>query len=103
MTQLAPDDIQVGMYVTIFGGPAVNEPAQTGPLGNVTVEARTYEDKSYQGKVLRVKAIDLPFIVIEHSCESHVYASPTAVNFSKFKFKKLSDEYVKAMLKTTNP
>lgn len=90
---LQPDDLEIGMCITVLRGKLESINGFPGS-GRVSLKERT----NYKGKVLEVVAIDLPFIVV------NLYQSgirkPTKKDFNvgEVLFKKLSQEYVDALL-----
>jgi hypothetical protein len=89
---LDTDDLTVGMLLTVVKGKVTRRtvPTPHGPQ----VELR--EDEKYNGKVLRVKAIDLPYIVVEH----YYYKDKTktdTLDVGKYALGTVSTEYVKEL------
>lgn len=80
-TELKQNDLEVGMYVTV-----------TGATGTATKE-----DNSWKGSVLQILAINLPYIAINHY--QYPTLPPASLDTRKWKIMKLTDDYVKAMLK----
>ena len=83
---LAPDDFRVGLYVTIVKGEIKQSPGYF-----------ECEDHSYQGEVLLILAIDLPFIVVRFP-QRPEFPPGTFDIRQGWQFKKLSDEFVAAVL-----
>jgi hypothetical protein len=94
--ELKTDDIEVGMFVTVCRGPKRDKmvAAPGDPFGfSMVATGETVEDRSYQGDVLKVLAVDLPFIAAQWDTFSH----PIKLDTRKFGLRKLSPEYVAAM------
>ena len=75
MANLKIHDVQVGMFITVVSN------------------LRNRDDKSHQGDVLEVKAIDPP-----HLCVEEDVLGRTNINLDFYSIRELSAEYVKAML-----
>ena len=60
---LVPDELEIGMYATVYNGLMIEEEiySQKGPKTKTT-EINAY----YKGKVLRIAALDLPYIAVEY-------------------------------------
>jgi hypothetical protein len=86
------DDLTVGMLLTVVQGKKTvrTVPTPSGPLREVR------EDEKFNGKVLRLKAIDYPYIVVEH----YFYKDKKMTNsldVGKYKLGRVSTEYVKEL------
>jgi len=90
---LAMDDLQKGMFVTVFRGPlcAVEHYGPKGP------RTRYVEDKSYNGRVLRIKIVEMPYFVVEFygSCMGNL--TTKSLDARDRIFSRISNEYVKAL------
>jgi hypothetical protein len=67
---LNPDDMSVGQYVTITKNWHKEDIIQNiggSQIGSKTlvIGSREVEDKSWYGEILKVKAVNLPFLVLE--------------------------------------
>ncbi len=87
------DDLEVGQYVTVVKGPmraSIN-------IGfNECSTAR--EDKSYQGRVLRILAVNLPFVAVEQvGIPKTIGNIRTGIDTRDYELRPLSDEYVYAL------
>ncbi len=83
--ELAPDDMDVGMLVTVIHGPIlfrlIGEP----------------EDESYHGDVMKIDALDFPFVVV--SWPNRPYGGTQSFDLRcGRKFRRPTGEYVDAML-----
>jgi len=77
---LAPDDISVGKYITIM-------------------EWKSHEDYSYMGDVLLVKAVSLPFVVVDYLIRGgYVVLSGIRLDVRRVDFMALSPDYVMAVI-----
>ena len=59
---LTMDDIRPGMHVTVFEGEKSQRAVRT-PEGEQILNR---EDKKYNGEVLEIIAVDIPYIVVNH-------------------------------------
>jgi hypothetical protein len=86
--KLEMDDIRVGMYITVLRG-QIEQRTVRGPMGPATT---TKEMSHYNGKVLEVTAVDMPYIAVK------VYDSRCGRNDSldlrKIEVMALSYEYI---------
>lgn len=106
MNKLQVDDFQAGMNVTVYDlTPNEVETGSGGFMGGTVV--RRVENLMYRGDVLRVVAVDMPFVVVEVLCHGSgmmpfrlTGMGPTRASLDtrRYSFKKLSDEYVDALL-----
>ena len=89
------DDLSVGDIITVTQGPERSF-ALAGFFGGDPNDKQ--EDKSYQGDVLQVLAIDLPFIVVVYVGRTMFGKEMKAhIDTREFKIKRLSKEYVEAL------
>lgn len=80
---LPPDDIQVGKFITVFAW----------KLGT------DQNDGSFCGDVLLVKAVSLPYVVIDYLAHGgRVVLSSVVLDIRKVELKELTAEYVDAVL-----
>lgn len=96
-TELPVDDLRVGQYTTILKGPIYPESSEVGNLltGQVITKA-AFEDHSWQGDVLQIIAIDLPFVAV-NACKHNW---PLKFDIRRgWIFKELSKEYIAALKK----
>ncbi len=56
-----------------------------------------HRDRSWCGSVLKIEAIQLPFIVVSHPHETYLYSSNTKLDTRQVKLMELTPEYVKAL------
>ena len=70
MKRIEPDDLKKGMFITVVVGRKYSR-VLTSKEGNKYSEV--VEDKMLSGKVLRIKAVDLPYIVIEYHVGPNKY------------------------------
>ncbi len=90
---LQPDDLEIGMCITVLRGKLESVHGFPGS-GRVSLKERT----NYKGKVLEVVAIDLPFIVVNLYQSGMRKPIKKDFNVGEVLFKKLSQEYVDALL-----
>lgn len=93
---LQVDDLEVGMTVTVFKG-AVTE-KRSGGLSELVVGTITRENDYGKGSVLKIKAIDIPYIILSHV--NYPTLEDTQFDLRKTKFGTLSDDYIKASIRT---
>ena len=102
-SELALDDLQIDMYVTMLCGRKHEERIveSSGFVGGIqTISA--FEDHSFRGAVLQIVAIDLPFAVVMNRSETYFTKPITFDMRDGWKFKKLTKEYVDVVLKRNN-
>lgn len=94
---ISPGELAVGQYITVYEWlpSEVIDHAFGRLFGGATT--RMYTDTAYCGDVLKVEAIDLPYIVISRPNESASYSGNTKLDTRQVKLMELSEEYVKAM------
>lgn len=106
--QISPAELAVGMYITVLN-PAVNT-RQINPMfdGGFSTEIQTITntDRSGMGKVLKVLAVELPYVVLleEHKHECGKFTS--SYDTREHTFMELNSDYVKALcphLNVDNP
>lgn len=91
---VSPGELKVGMNVTVMSWKQ-REGLDFDGFGVKTI---TYTDRSYVGDVLRVEAIDLPFIVVTTSSHSILLRGvPIKLDTREVLLKELADAYVEAM------
>lgn len=90
---LQPDDLEIGMCITVLRGKLESVGGFSGS-GRVSLKERT----TYKGKLLEVIAIDLPFIVVNYHNFGLRKPLKRSFNVGEVLFKKLSQEYVDALL-----
>lgn len=99
MTKLQPDDIEVGMYVTVLEW---NPQERTYNAGGIFDEGqvitKVHRDGSWCGDVLIVRAICLPYIVVDGNRD---YMVGLQLDIRRLSLMKLTPEYVKASKKET--
>lgn len=106
---LQADDIDVGMYITVTQGREYD--ASTSLFGGIfgvqtAAEPQVRHDCSYNGNVLRVKAISLPFIVVERLTGRHgcpYLATTLTLDIREVVLSRLTDEFVAAVLPEGDP
>lgn len=84
MNTLNPKNIVIGQHVTVVS----------------TVRGNNgYEDKSYQGDIMTVLAVDLPYIAVEFKTglSSQYGTKSKSLDTRRHTFKELSPEYVRVM------
>lgn len=92
--RMSPGDIAVGQFVTVLEWePIVHEPLGMDIAMGMTQTVVT-QDNSYKGDVLRVTAVDLPFIVTE---QEYGYShGPIDLDTRRVSLMELSPAYVVA-------
>jgi len=97
-TKLEMDDIRVGMFVTILRGrengyrPIPNED------GSFT-QVISYDDR-YNGKVLEVKAVNYPYIAVNHywaKSKKDIEYKVFNLDLREIILEKIGKEYIKAL------
>lgn len=96
---IPPDDLSAGTYVTVLKGMMCDErvPVGTGIFGLPDYQrtGETFEDRSFQGDVLKIEAVDLPFLVVSFPARKGTHRWQFDIRRG-WQFKRLSDEYVAA-------
>jgi hypothetical protein len=94
-TKLQPDDIQIGMYVTVLEwNPQERTYQSGGPFSDYgEVVTKTFRDGSWCGDVFIVRAICLPYIIVDGE---HGYTVGLDLDLRKLSLMKLTREYVEA-------
>jgi len=94
---ISPGELSVGQSVTIYEWLPRDVPPDpfSGLFGGATT-ATKHRDRSWCGDVLKVEAVDLPYVVVSHPNQSY-YDSNTKLDTREVKLMELSAEYVKAM------
>ena len=100
MSILAMDDLKAGQYVTMYKGQRHEERIVESFLSGSKIIA-AFEDHRYKGDVLKITAVDLPFVVVEHC--GGIFETPSTFDLRDgWQFKKLSKElskeYIEAAL-----
>ncbi len=90
--ELQQDDLEVGMYITVLRGRPLYEISLTGTN-------QCGEDNSFKGDVLKILAVDLPFVVVR--CCNSSLTGPITFDVRMYGLKKLSPEYVNSALNRT--
>lgn len=91
---LSPGEMSVGQIVTVFENkPYENE--ETSLFGD-TVQKTKRQDRSGYGSVLRIQAIDLPYVVCLY-LDDNIYGQEFKVTFDtrRTSFKELNLEFAK--------
>ena len=90
--ELYYDDLKIGMFITILQGRISKTPYPT-PNG---VDFNIKEDRYFNGKVLRVIAMDIPYVVVEFYSVNK-YIKNKEFDTRVVKFGSLSTEYIKTL------
>lgn len=100
MTKLESDDIEVGQYVTVLEWkPRIQQVNNGGLFGmGGGVETITHHDSSGVGEVFTVKAVDRPFVALVSVGHPTWRKEPWTVDTRRCTLKRLSDEFVAAVL-----
>ena len=107
-----PEDLEVGMYVSVVDGPIKEKATSPFAALGLTETTKEEEDCSFHGFVLKVLAVDLPFVAVlvhinvlpENAMFALVSKSKIVKHTMQFdirrgwRFKRLTDEYVRALL-----
>ena len=91
---LKADDLHVGMLITVLQGRISMKVLPPTEEGLPRLENK--EDERYNGKVLRIKAIDLPYIIVEY----YFYKDrkkAVDIDTRRYKLGTVSTEYVKEL------
>lgn len=95
MAKLQIDDFKTGMIVTVFKGAKKAE-----QIGNILSLLGTQtiirENDHCKGDVLRIEAIDLPFIVTSNV--NHPVLGSNSWDIREVEFMELSNKYIEAKL-----
>jgi hypothetical protein len=94
--ELQADDMAVGMHITILHGRKW-KPCYGQPANSVAVAEAIWEDISWKGDVLVIRAVSLPYIVVD--CLTGCCQRRINLDTRERKFCRLSDEYVAAAIK----
>jgi len=90
LSALQMDDLRVGRCITVMRG-RLAEVSSDGQ-GNVRIK----EDRSQNGNVLKIIAIDLPYILVDRYWQPDSKPIRTELDTREMIFKALSQEYVDA-------
>lgn len=88
---MVPDDFSVGDFITVLKGVPIYGRAMDGDMLTITGD-----DNSWKGDVLQITAIDFPYIVANILTG---YKTTHHFDLRMQEFKKLSKNYVDALLK----
>ena len=97
---LVPDDFTVGDMITVLHGVTFDRVVSDGDDITTTIVQR--ENTSYQGNVLRIEVINLPFIIVTrlaHRFGRESDRDSFSLDIRRFQFMRLSPEYVKTLTK----
>lgn len=101
MKVLPHDDLKAGLYVTVLEWKPREVPDLRGGLGfgGLGVTYRTVQDNSWVGDVLRVEAVDLPFVVARaYYPRTRTWdKAPFKLDIRRLVLRLLSPEYLEAM------
>lgn len=94
---ISPGELSVGQFVTIYEWLPIDVPADPfgGLFGGATV-ATKHQDHSWCGDVLKVEAVDLPYVVVSHP-NDRIFSHNTKLDTRQVKLMELSGDYVKAL------
>ena len=89
---LEMDDISEGMYITVLRG-EIEQKLIHGPDGPQVVSK---EKDHYNGRVLEVTCVNMPYIIIKiHEPHGSIYSSrPDRLDLRKVKVMRISREYI---------
>ena len=90
---LESDDLKIGMLITVIQGKTV---VKALPTENGTPRLENKEDDRYNGKVLKIKVIDLPYIIVEYYFYKN-QKKTIDIDTRRYKLGKVSTEYVKEL------
>ena len=82
---LTMDDIKIGMYVTVLQGRMVNS------------HGSMQEDRTYKGRVLKVTAIDMPFLAFDMIMDGRNSVIKDTIDFREVVLKRLHNDFVLAV------
>jgi len=90
--KLEMDDIRIGMYITVLRGKVEQRvfPTPNGP------EVQYKEKDHYNGKVLEVIALDLPYIVV--TCHESRGKRNDTLDLRHIEILRLTPEYINSLL-----
>ena len=88
------DDLSVGMIVTVFKGAVTYK--QTGGLASLLVGTITEERDYGKGSVLKIEAIDIPYIITSNL--KHPTLDNNTWDLRETKFARLSGDFIKTAL-----
>ena len=88
--RISPGELSVGMYVTVLGW---KEKEMVSKSAFVGVSKTMYEESSWVGNVLKIEAINLPFIVTN---ELEMIESRPTIDTRKATLMELDLDFVKA-------
>lgn len=92
------DDLKAGQYVTVLQG-AMSTFKPLSLFGREPQqESVPIEDMRFHGHVLKIEAIDLPYILVRHIDYDGVVGEIFSLNVGGWKFKKLNNQYVEKVI-----
>lgn len=100
---LQQDDLEVGMVVTVIHGPKYHRRVALaeGSLESVATD-ELMEDKTYQGEILTIRAIDRPFVVLDR--QNRASWGPVMLDMRRgWQLRQPSKEYVAALTQEPSP
>lgn len=100
---IAMDDLEVGMKVTVHTGPNYIMQLQSGFMSMEIAGVIEKEDESGKGDILEIKAILLPYIIVEQISRYKHEKYPYKMDTRDRKFMKVSKEYEEALLHENEP
>lgn len=87
---ISPGELTIGMYITVFEW---NKEEKSGLQESENMLAALLgkaKDKRFCGEVLKIKAVQLPYVAVEY------YGQILSLDSRDCKFMELNEEYVKA-------
>lgn len=94
MKKLESDDLQAGQFVTVLAWKPQERTTSAGLFGGL--QTIKVQDRSFFGDVLRVVAIDRPFVVVQ-GVSGFVAGRKVSIDTRECDLALLSDEYVDAL------
>jgi hypothetical protein len=93
---ITPGELAVGQFVTVLEW----EPIVHEPDGMFTTTKTVYRDNSYKGDVLKVAAIDLPFLIVDRQSKYEFERNAIKLDTRRVSLMELSPEYINAHSRT---
>jgi hypothetical protein len=99
---ISPAEIAEGMFITVLENLPHTHPAE-GFLGMPIPDAEggvatiTHEDRSGYGEVLKVEAIQLPYVLVSYPFDNILRDHVTKYDTRRTTFMELNEKYVAAM------